>query len=98
VFHVTGVQTCALPIYFYANINTNVVGLPTYDTYVQVYQGDCDNLSCIGHDDNSGGSGGTSYLTFLATAGTTYYIVFENRYNSSRSEERRVEKDFINRL
>ncbi len=61
------------------------------DTRFQVYTGICGGLSCLTGDDDSGviacNSGNTnSYLStksFNATAGTTYYIAFENRYEST---------------
>ncbi len=61
------------------------------DTRFQVYTGTCAGLTCLVGDDDAGviacNSGNTnSYLstvTFNATAGTTYYIAFENRYQST---------------
>ena len=60
------------------------------DTRLHIYSGLCDNLTCIAGDDDSGviqcNSGNTnSYLstiTFNATAGSTYYIAFDNRWSS----------------
>lgn len=60
------------------------------DTRLHVYSGLCGNLTCIAGDDDSGiiqcNSGNTnSYLssiTFNATAGSAYYIAFDNRWSS----------------
>ncbi len=53
------------------------------DTELGVYTGSCGNLTCLlGVDD--GGVLGAGYLaaaTFEVTAGTTYYIVFDNKWN-----------------
>lgn len=67
---------------FNTTISSYIPAMPTYDTYVQVFEGSCGSLVCAGVDDNSGPNL-TSILTFMAEAGTTYYIVFENRFNSS---------------
>ena len=61
------------------------------DTYVAVYTGTCTNLSCFASDDDSGvivcNNGNTnSYLSvvnFNAVAGTTYYIMWDNRWSAS---------------
>lgn len=60
------------------------------DTRFQVYTGTCGALSCLTGDDDSGviacNSGNTnSYLStksFNVTAGTTYYIAFDNKWES----------------
>jgi len=59
------------------------------DTRLHVYSGTCGSLSCIAGDDDSGtygGSNGQSYLSvvsFNATAGQTYLIVWDNRWGNS---------------
>ncbi len=55
------------------------------DTRFQVYSGDCDNLMCAGGDDDSGeiGNGYLSISTMYVTAGTTYYIVFDDRWGAA---------------
>jgi len=45
----------------------------TIDTYLRVYSGSCGSLSCVASNDD--GCGLQSQLTFLGTAGTTYYIL-----------------------
>lgn len=63
------------------------------DTYVNVYTGTCGSLSCLVSDDDLGtivcnnGSNTNSYLsvvTFVATAGTTYYINWDNRWSTAQ--------------
>ena len=61
------------------------------DTRLHIYTGTCGNLICFAGDDDAGvipcNSGNSnSYLstaTFTATAGTTYYIAFDNKYQST---------------
>jgi hypothetical protein len=62
------------------------------DTNVSVYSGNCTSgLTCVGSDDNSGvlacNFGNTnSYLStysFIASAGTTYYIVWDNKWSAN---------------
>lgn len=52
------------------------------DTRLIVYSGDCSALVCVGSNDDFNGTY-SSELTFAATAGTTYTIAFDNRYNSA---------------
>jgi hypothetical protein len=52
------------------------------DTRVHVYTGTCGNLSCYAGDDDSG-SGYTSVVNFNVTAGTTYYIAFDDNWSAS---------------
>jgi len=75
---------------FTATVTTDLAINLCRDTRFQVYTGTCANLSCLTGDDDSGvlqcNSGNTnSFLstkTFNVTAGNTYYIAFENRYES----------------
>ena len=61
------------------------------DTRLRIYTGNCTTMTCVVADDDSGvltcNSGNTnSYLskaTFNAVAGQTYYIVWDNRYEST---------------
>ncbi|MCF6130213.1 FG-GAP-like repeat-containing protein [Flavobacterium sp. AS60] len=54
------------------------------DTRFHVYTGTCANLVCYSGDDDGGiiGNGFLSTATFNVTAGTTYYIAFDNKWNS----------------
>lgn len=62
-------------------ITTDVAGEPQVDTRFHVYSGTCDELVCVVGNDN-GGLNGTSRASFEATAGTTYYIVWDDRWSS----------------
>ena len=47
----------------------------SFDTVMGVYVGESlANLSVVAEDDDGGGTGATSEVTFLATSGTTYYV------------------------
>ena len=54
------------------------------DTRFHVYTGTCTALTCFSGDDDGGtiGNGFLSVATFNVTAGTTYYIAFDNKWNS----------------
>lgn len=52
------------------------------DTRVHVYTGSCGSLTCLAGDDDSG-EGYTSVVVFPVTAGTSYYIAFDNQWTSS---------------
>lgn len=68
------------------NINVTVsTVLPqniSIDTRLIVYTGDCSALTCIGANDDYNGTN-SSEITFLASAGTTYIIAFDNRFSSA---------------
>lgn len=51
------------------------------DTRVQVYTGDCGNLTCLVGDDDSG-TGLLTIAMFNAYAGQTYLIGWDNRFSS----------------
>ena len=55
------------------------------DTRLHIYTGDCGNLTCVAGDDDGGviGNGFLSIAAFDAIANQTYYIAFDNRWNSS---------------
>ena len=55
------------------------------DTRLRIYSGNCNDLTCIGGNDNISTQNLNSQLSQLnLTAGTTYYIVFDN-YNTNLS-------------
>lgn len=54
-------------------ILTTQIGLTNFDTKLHVYTGSCGNFTCVIGDDDSG-DGTDSYVQFLATPGTTYFI------------------------
>lgn len=59
------------------------------DTRLHIFSGPCNNLNCIIGDDDGGtytGSNSNSRLsvvTFLASAGQTYYIAWDNRWEAT---------------
>jgi len=68
------------------------------DTRFHVYTGTCENLTCYAGDDDSG-TFGTGYLavaTFNVTAGTTYYIAFDNRWTNSNNFRFIIEEGVYN--
>lgn len=61
-------------------ISTSLPENAGVDTRIQVYTGTCGNLTCIGGDDD----GGSVYLSVAVvgvSAGTTCYIVFDDRWD-----------------
>ena len=63
-------------------LTTDVQGFPQVDTRFHVYTGACSALTCIVGNDN-GGFNGTSRASFEAMMGSTYYIVFDDRWSSA---------------
>ncbi|WP_261510194.1 CRTAC1 family protein [Chryseobacterium paludis] len=61
-------------------VSTVIAGQNT-DTRLMVYKGSCGALTCVTANDDF--SGNSSQVSFTALAGTTYYIVFDNRWSSS---------------
>ena len=55
------------------------------DTRFHIYNGTCAGFTCLSGDDDGGiiGNGFLSVATFNVTAGTTYYIAFDNKWNSN---------------
>ncbi len=75
--------------YTYTALANNTVELSTLlpqnnnaDTRVIVYTGPCNNLVCVGSNDDYNGTL-SSFLSFTVTAGTTYTIAFDNRYSQA---------------
>lgn len=63
-------------------VSTDLVQNLGRDTRIQIYSGDCENLTCVAGDDD----GGTVYLSivnFIADEGETYYIAFDNRWETN---------------
>lgn len=61
-------------------ISTDIAAnTPRKDTRVHIYTGTCTSLTCLTGDDDSG-SDYSSVATFNVTAGTSYYIAFDNRW------------------
>jgi len=63
-------------------ISTDLPSNTGKDTRVHVYTGDCTNLTCLAGNDDIG----SNYLSLVNVglqANTTYYIVFDNRWQST---------------
>lgn len=54
---------------------------PRKDTRFHVYTGNCSALVCYAGDDDTG-AGYSSVATFNVSAGSTYYIAFDNKWTS----------------
>lgn len=65
---------------FAVNITSDIaINNPRKDTRVHIYTGTCGTLTCVAGDDDSGTSY-SSVVNLNVTAGTTYYIVWDNRW------------------
>ncbi len=62
-------------------VTTDLPSNGNIDNRVNVYNGTCSGLTCVAGDDDSG-TGLLCVVTFQVTAGTTYYIAFDNRWSS----------------
>jgi len=67
---------------------------PRIDTRLHIYTGSCGALTCVGGDDDSG-LNYSSVETFSATAGTTYYIVWDNRWSSAGFTFQLIENPYV---
>ena len=66
---------------YYLEISTDLAVNTGKDTRFHVYVGNCDDLTCLGGDEDSGNNL-LSKFHFNATQGTTYFIVFDNKWSS----------------
>ena len=66
-------------------ITTDLPSNPNIDTRFRVFYNDCNNLVCLGGDDDSGSVfyNYSSVFSFNANANTTYYIAFDNRWTTN---------------
>ncbi len=67
---------------FLVTVNSNLPG-NSGDSEVSIFTGSCGNLVCHAGNDDAGGGSYMAASTFYVTAGTTYYIAFDNRWNSN---------------
>lgn len=67
---------------YYMTISSNVAGVTPTDTRLHIYTGTCDNLTCVGGDDDSG-PGYSSIASMNVEAGVTYTIVWDNFWTAS---------------
>ena len=74
----TATQNCMVTIT--TDLQENLGG----DTEFGVLTGNCGNLTCLLGADDGGvlGNGYLAWATFEVTAGTSYYIVFDDKWNS----------------
>jgi hypothetical protein len=63
------------------------------DTRFHIYQGPCSNLTCYASDDDSG-SGYLSETSFSAFQGMTFYIVFDNNWQSAGFDFELIENEY----
>lgn len=80
---------------YYVTITTDLAQNSGGDTRFHVYTGDCGNLTCYAGDDD-GGDIGNGYLSideFNVTAGITYIIAFDNKWNSGGFDFQLIESD-----
>jgi len=77
-----------------ATITTDLPLSAGRDTRIQVYTGSCAGLICEGGDDDSG-SGFLSTYTFNATSGVTYFIAFDNWWDSLAFDFRLTEAPVV---
>ncbi|MBK1895072.1 FG-GAP-like repeat-containing protein [Chryseobacterium paridis] len=59
---------------------SSVIAGQNVDTRLIVFKGSCGSLTCVAANDDF--SSNSSQVTFAATAGTVYYIVFDNKWSS----------------
>jgi len=64
----------------FKRVTVSTCNLTTEDTYVEVYNGSCNDLFFVGSNDQS--CGNQSQLSFVADSGQTYYIKWRNTYTS----------------
>lgn len=67
---------------------------PRIDTRFHIYSGTCASLTCVGGDDDSG-SNFSSRAAFVANAGTTYYIAWDNRWSAAGFTFQLIENTYI---
>lgn len=67
------------------NISTNLTANNNTDTRINVYTGTCSTLTCYADSDdvNYAGNNYTTNLTFNVSAGTTYYIAWDNKWSAN---------------
>ncbi len=58
-------------------------GLTSVDTRLSIHTGSCGDLACYASNDDVGGGSFASQVTECFTAGTTYYIEWDNRWSTS---------------
>ena len=77
---------------FLVTISTDYAVNSGLDTRFHVYGGDCENLQCVGGDDDSG-DGYLSQSSFNAYSGNTYFIAWDDRWGTEEFEFTLEEND-----
>jgi hypothetical protein len=67
------------------------------DTRMHIYTGICENLQCVGGDDDSG-PGYSSIASINVTAGTEYFIVWDNYWTGNAFTFNITESVFVEQL
>ena len=67
----------------FVTITTDLAQNSGDDTAVSIYTGSCGSLTCLAGNDDIDNSNWLSEVGFSATAGTTYYIAWDNRWSAS---------------
>lgn len=75
-------------------VSTDLAQNGGVDTRVHIYSGTCGSLVCEGGDDDGGG-GLTSLTDFIALAGNSYYIAFDNRWSSAGFDFEITENPYV---
>ncbi|MCP4910747.1 MAG: T9SS type A sorting domain-containing protein [Bacteroidetes bacterium] len=73
-------------------VTTDLQSNDGLDTRFHVYQGSCDDLTCVAGDDDSG-AGYLSEASFYASAGQSYYIAWDDRWGNEAFEFELTESD-----
>lgn len=68
---------------FTVNITSDLSQNSGTDTRLHVYSGTCGSLSCVTGNDDISGNNFASTVSFVATAGESYYLAWDNRWSSS---------------
>ncbi len=64
-------------------VSTNLPQNFGRDTRIQIYSGTCENRVCVGGNDDISGSNWLSLANFSAAEGETYYIAFDDRWETN---------------
>lgn len=66
-------------------VSSDISGNNGIDTRLHIYTGSCGSLTCVAGSDDDGSSvhGRLSVAEFNASAGNTYYIAWDDKYDSS---------------
>jgi hypothetical protein len=64
-------------------VSANLPANSGQDTRVSIYTGNCGSLICLAANDDVAGANYLSEVTFPSTNGTTYYILWDNRWEDT---------------